>query len=253
MLNSTLLSTTGKALLSNGHLFLKNRIYKIMLPMLALLLTVQAGWSQTTYYWDGATTASTSGTNANITSAAFSATQGNNNGTTTLISATSPSSGYTGFSGTSNFGAACKTGALSTATSTYFSLVVTPATNYKVQLNSISLGGRGTGTGPTAVTIYSSIDGFTNPIGSATVLANSTWALSTISSFTGSLLGATSTAVTLRIYGSGGVGSPSANTANWRIDDVNLSVTAVAAVVNYSVTYNGNGNTLMFQGQMLQY
>jgi hypothetical protein len=210
--------------------------FKFFSILLLVLLVSGKSWGQTTYVWNGSAVTPTSGSNSNITSAAFAATQGNNNGTTTLISTSSASTGYTGASGTSNFGAACKTGVLNTSTSTYFSTTITPATNYKITLNSISLGSRGTSTGPTAITIYSSIDNYATAIGSATVSANSTWALSSIS-FTGSsLTGATNTAVTLRIYGSSGAGSASANTANWRIDDVSLNVTAVSSANSTDAT-----------------
>ena len=209
---------------------------------LVLLLTMQSGWGQTTYIWDGSATAATSGSNANITSAAFNTTQGNNNGTTPLISATSTSSGYTGSTGTSNFGAACLTGALNTSASTYFSLVITPTSTYKVQLNSISLGSRGTTTGPTTITVYSSIDNYATAIGSAAVSANSAWALSSITFSGSNLVGASSTAVTLRIYGSGGTGTASANTANWRIDDVSLNVTSLSS--GSTVTFNPSGGSI---------
>ncbi|UPQ77976.1 T9SS sorting signal type C domain-containing protein [Flavobacterium azooxidireducens] len=192
--------------------------------------------AQTVYVWNGSSTTSNSGINPNITSASFNSTQGNNNGTTTLITTATASSGYAGASGTSNFGAACKIGALSTSSSTYFSLVVTPSTNYKIQLNSISLGSRGTGTGPTVLTFYSSIDGYTTAIGSASVSANSAWALTNVT-FTGTnLIGVSDSSVTLRIYGSGGTGSPGVNTANWRIDDVNLSVTSFTTPSGPTVT-----------------
>ena len=207
----------------------KTTFFKMTLLAIVMMAASVTLFAQTTSYgWDGTNVNSTSGTNANITSAVFGSAQGNNNGTTPLISTTSASTGYTGSTGTSNFGAACKTGALTTSTSTYFTTVITPATNYKVTLNSISLGSRGTSTGPTTITVYSSIDNYTTAIGSATVLANSTWALSSITFSGSSLTGSVSTAVTLRIYGSGGAGSANVNTANWRIDDISLNVTAVA-------------------------
>lgn len=141
---------------------------------------------------------------------------------------TTSASNNSGASGGSNFGAACKSGALSVASSTYFAVTVTPSSGYKIALTSITFGQRCTGTGPQAITVYSSIDNYAAPIGTATEAANSTWTLKSITFSGASLVGAANTAVTLRIYGSGVSGSPSANTATWRIDDVNLVVTATA-------------------------
>lgn len=197
---------------------------------------VQFGWGQTNYYWNCTSVSPTTGSNSNITSVEFGTTAGNNNGTTTLISTTSGSSGYSGASGTSNFGAACKVGSMATASSTYFSIIITPSSNYSVKINSISFGSRGTGTGPQNVYIYSSIDNYTTSIGNVSVTNNSTWALKNIS-FEGTNLNRVVTGpVTIRIYGADGSGSAGVNTANWRIDDVNLSVT------DYPVT-TWNGTT----------
>ncbi|WP_396196752.1 T9SS type A sorting domain-containing protein [Flavobacterium sp.] len=197
---------------------------------------VQFGWGQTNYYWNCTSVSPTTGSNSNITSVEFGTTAGNNNGTTTLISTGSSSSGYSGSSGTSNFGAACKVGSMARASSTYFSIIITPSSNYRVKINSISFGSRGTSTGPQNVYIYSSIDNFTTSIGNVSVTNNSSWGLKNIS-FEGTNLNRVVTGpVTIRIYGADGSGSPSVNTANWRIDDVNLSVT------DYPVT-TWNGTT----------
>lgn len=73
---------------------------------------MNVGWGQ--YYWDGSSTSVTSGAITNMTSSTFGSTQGSNNGTTSLISTGSASTGYStscngskNSSGTSNFGAAC--------------------------------------------------------------------------------------------------------------------------------------------------
>lgn len=197
---------------------------------------VQFGWGQTNYYWNCTSVSPTTGSNSNITSVEFGSTAGNNNGTTTLISTTSGSSGYSGASGTSNFGAACKVGSMATASSTYFSIIITPSSNYSVKINSISFGSRGTGTGPQNVYIYSSIDNYTTSIGNVSVTNNSTWALKNISFEGTNLNRVVAGPVTIRIYGADGSGSAGLNTANWRIDDVNLSVT------DYLVT-TWNGTT----------
>lgn len=209
---------------------------KIYSLFVAVAMTASANvFAQTTYVWDCSSVNPTSGSNSNISGVAFDTAQGNNNGTTTLITSASVSSGYTGATGSTNFGAAAYKETLSTATSTYFSVTVTPASGYKVALNSLSLGSRGTSTGPGKITVYSSIDNYTTAIGTANVSNNSTWALSSIA-FTGALTGATSTPVTLRIYGSdsAGAATPSAGTANWRIDDISLSVTATSGVLAVS-------------------
>jgi hypothetical protein len=213
--------------------------WRIALASLLLVLSGATSWG-TAYIWDCTSVNPTSGSDVNIVSATFNAAQGNNNGTTTLISTTSASTGYAGASGTSNFGAACKIGALSTSTSTYFEVTVTPAGGAQIALTSVTMGSRGTSTGPTAITVFSSIDGFAAAIGSATVLATSTWALSTITFGGGSLTGAASTPVTLRIYGSGGSGSPAANTANWRIDDVKLVVTSTGGCPSPTASVSGD-------------
>ncbi len=227
---------------------MKTRLFLIGI----LIFVLNFGFGQTTYVWDATTLASTSGSSPNITSATFVNPQGNNNGTTTQITSFSVSSGYTGASGTSNFGAAAFTGLLSTTTSTYFSTTVTPATGYGIQLNSINFGSRSTITGPQLISVYSSIDNYSSVIGSVTVSNTGTWALSTITFSTG-LIGLASTPVTLRLYGSGGTGSPAINTANWRIDDIKLSVTAVIppTITSLSATAGCLGQSLNITGTNL--
>ena len=209
-------------------------------------------FGQTTYTWDCSTLGSTTGINSNITSANFVNPQGNNNGTTTQITALSVSTGYSGASGTSNFGAASFTGALSTTTTTYFSTVITPTSGYGIQLNSISFGSRSTATGPLLVSVYSSIDNYASAIGTATVANNSSWTLSTVTFSTG-LIGLANTPVTLRLYGSGGGGTPAINTANWRIDDIKLSVTPVTppTITSLSTTAGCIGQSLTITGTNL--
>ena len=179
-------------------------------------------------YWNGSSTGSTSisGSDAaGIASASFTDPAANQSGSgSTLVSdgSIATSSGYAGASGTFNFQARTQSGALSTSSSTYFSVTLVPNSDYTIALNSVSLGSRSTGTGPVAITIYSSIDNYAMAIGSASVSANSTWALSSIT-FSGTLTGAADENVSLRIYGSGG--SSTSTTPNWRIDDIRLTVT----------------------------
>jgi hypothetical protein len=225
----------------------KSRLIFCRIPIFLFAIALASSTAgATTYYWDCSATSPTSGSDTGITSVAFSSTQGNNNGTTTLITTTSASSGYAGASGTSNFGAACKTGALTTASSTYFEVTLTPASGFAITLTSVSLGSRSTSTGPSNITVFSSIDSYAASIGSYVVLANSAWASNSIVFSGGSLVGAASSPVTLRIYGSDGAGNASANTANWRIDDVNLTVAASAgsACTNPPITTQPTDQTV---------
>jgi hypothetical protein len=147
--------------------------------------------------------------------------QGNNNGTTTILSSAS-SSDYSGASGTNNAGAAAKAGALVTGASgsAYFEFTITPAAAYYFTLSSISFGARSTGTGPQAYTLRSNLDNYASDIATGSFSNNSTWSLKTNASINSS--STIGTPNTYRIYGYNGTGSPAVNTANWRIDDLNL-------------------------------
>lgn len=158
--------------------------------------------------------------------------QGNNNGTTTLITGTSPSSGYAGATGGNNAGAAVFTGALNTATSTYLSFTLTPLAGRTVTLTSFEMGARSTSTGPQAFTLRSSLDNYATDVATfpVTVLNNSVWALSSRPGL--SVVSGTNAPVTFRIYAYNGTGSPSLGTANWRIDDLKLNVTMSTPVLD---------------------
>ncbi len=168
--------------------------------------------------WDF-TTSTASSSNVNITAPVIS--QGNNNGTTTLITSTSASSGYTGASGGNNAGAAARAGSLSTASngSAYFEFTITPNSGVEVTIKEVSFGSRGTATAPQNFTLRSSSDSYSNDIFTGTLSATSTWELK---SNTTSINEVINSARTYRIYGYNGSGSPSANTANWRIDDIKI-------------------------------
>lgn len=189
------------------------------------------------------TTASATNIPANLSVSVMS--QGNNNGSTPLLDNSSASSGYTGASGNNNAGAAARTGAINTGAngSAYFEFTLTPNANYIVTLNGISFGTRSTTTGPQAFSLRSSLDNYVSNIANGTITTGS-WGLKTPTmSSTSSNAG---NAVTFRIYGHSGVGSPSANTANWRIDDVLLNVT-VSACTQPNISVNSGsictGNT----------
>ena len=166
--------------------------------------------------------------------------QGNNNGTTVMVTNASVSSGYTGASGTYNAGAAARTGVLNTAASgsAYFEFTLTPTAGNIATLTGISFGSRATSTGPLAYAIRSSLDGYVANITSGTLTNTSAWTL--ISNTALSVSSASGTAITFRIYGYNGTGTASANTANWRIDDINLtgSVNSFNATQCYSLIAN---------------
>ncbi len=205
---------------------------KILVPLLLTLTTLGIAdqLSAEVVQWtfdapgptDGRTT--TNGIYTNYTVAPL--TQGNNNGTVTLISGTSPSAGYTNASGGNNAAAAAFIGALNPATSTFFAFTFTPATGYSVQATGFTLGERSTGTGPQLLTLRSSLDNFTTDIATAAVNANSTWSLVSLSPF--SLTAPVDTAVTFRLYGSNGTGTTTPSNANWRIDDLSFTANAIA-------------------------
>lgn len=177
-------------------------------------------------YWDFATAAPTSGIPAGVTGGTV--TQGNNNGTTTLLTTTSASTPVPTFSGGNNAGAAARIGALNKAAagSAYFEFTFTPDAGRQFAASALSFGSRSTGTGPRAYSVFSSVDGFTAPIATGTLLSDSTWRV--IATPFGGIIGAPGTAVTFRIYGHDGAGGATANTANWRIDDVKLTAGLLA-------------------------
>ena len=179
-----------------------------------------SGGAGSDVYWDFQTASPTSGVPAGMM--VGSLTQGNNNGSTTLLTTTSASSGYTGASGINNAGAAARIGALNTASggSAYFEFTVTPASAAILTLTGISFGARSTSTGPQAYTLRSSADNYASDIATGSISNTSAWALK---SNTG-LVQTYSAATTFRIYGYNGAGTANAGTANWRIDDLKISV-----------------------------
>jgi DNA/RNA endonuclease G (NUC1) len=193
----------------------------------AVTLTVSAASASSTIVWDFTTAAPASGLPSDM--AGGTVTQGNNNGTTTLLTTTSASTPTTTFSGGSNAGAAARVGALNPAASgsAYFEFTLTPAAGKQFVATAISFGSRSTSTGPQAFDIYTSGDNFTAKVATGTFPNTSIWTLYS-PTFT-AVTSPTGTAITFRIYGYNGVGSPAAGTANWRIDDLKLTVNTVAA------------------------
>ncbi len=163
-------------------------------------------------------------------------TQGNNNGSTTLLTATSASTGYTGATGGNNAGAAARTGALNQAASgsAYFEITLTPDFGKKLSLAGISFGSRSTGTGPQAYAVYTSVDNYAAAVGSGTLTNDSVWRLLTPALTP--VTATTSTAITIRIFGYNGTGSAAVSTANWRIDDLSFSLIVETVAIAPSIT-----------------
>jgi hypothetical protein len=211
-----------------------NRSLTRFLATLALAIFILTpGWGQTTFTWNFGTSSPgsaspSSGTLLNLTVGNVSI--GNTLGTVNpFLTTTSGSSGYTGASGSYNAGNAARIGALSTGSSgsAYFEFTLTPATGYSVSLSSISFGTRSTSTAPQAYTLRSSADSYASDIATGTMSATSTWQLRSNTGLT--FTGGANTAVTFRLYGYNGSGSPSSNTINWRIDDLSIIVNVASS------------------------
>jgi hypothetical protein len=175
--------------------------------------------------WDFSTATPLSGAPAGVSVSAVS--QGNNNGTTPLLTTTSASSGYTGATGGNNAGASANVGAFRSDSSTYFEWTLTPAAGVSVTVSQINFGSRSTGTGPQAYDIRTSLDNFAAAAATAPLANSSAWALLSNSI---SLAGAPGQAITIRIYAYNGAGNAGKNTANWRIDDLSVTTTASGSV-----------------------
>ena len=200
--------------------------YLIGFFMLVLSSSVSA---QVTYYWDCDTATPTSGSDPNLTISAVS--QWNNNGTTQLITSASSSSGYTGASGTYNFGSACYTGPMGSG----FEFTITPATGYIFTIDEISLGSRSTKTGPQSFTIFYTADGGGGDLATGNFPTDSKWY------FYSNVINEeipksihNNLPVTIRINGYDGTGSPGQNTANWRIDDLTLKISSIILPVTFA-------------------
>jgi len=178
-----------------------------------------------------------SNTANNVTISAIS--QGNNNGTTTLLTSVSPSNTYIGFSAASNIVAAARVGAINTATdgSAYFEFTITPASGYSSIFNGIEFGTRSTETGPQNFAIRTSLDNYVSDLATGSIANNATWSLKT------PFLSGTqsATAITYRIYGYNGTGTVFTGIANWRIDDIKLNIDVVRLPPTiFGITNNGS-------------
>jgi hypothetical protein len=158
--------------------------------------------------------------------------QGNNVGSTTaLLDATAASSGYTGASGGNNAGLGARTGALNTATggSSYYTFTLTPDTGKRLVVSGISFATRRSSTGPQAWALYSSADNYATALATGAVPTASTWVLftPTLSAVNGAL----STPLTFRLYGYNGSGSYTGGSANFRLDDLAVTLAVQTAPV----------------------
>lgn len=200
--------------------------------VIGFFLSIGIAKSQSVVSWNFGTTTGNAGPSsgtpvANLTISSID--HGNNNGTTTLLTTNSASSDYPGASGQYNAGTAARIGALNIGVngSAYFYFTLTPVMGYTVELSKIEFGSRSTGTGPQAYTLRSSLDSYASDITTGTLSADSKWYLKSNNGF--SSISGDGQAVTYRIYGYGGTGSPGSGTANWRIDDLSLTLTVTAS------------------------
>lgn len=191
----------------------------VLFCVAALLLANACRGSLVTYTWNCDSASSGPGSDPNLTVGDFTRVNG---GGAAMIDNSSASSGYDGASGGNNFQAISTGGEFSPNSSAYFAVTLTPDVGYVITLTSFSLGSRSTGTGPTALAIYSSIDNYAFSIGSASVSPDSSWVRSNHPFSGNSLEGPSGGGVTLRIYGYGGSGATSSY--NWRIDDISFTV-----------------------------
>lgn len=178
--------------------------------------------------WDFGTATPTSALPTDLTVTAL--TQGNNNGTTAMLTSTSVSGNYAGASGGNNAGAAARTGTLNLALggSAFFEFTVNAAAGRQPWVTSLSFGARSTATGPQAFGVYTSADDFTLPVAAGTLANNSVWSMQAPAFYP--VAGPRGGSVTIRIYGYSGTGNAAVSTANWRIDDLSVTAAAVDSV-----------------------
>lgn len=181
-----------------------------------------------TIYWNmDDLAAPTSSTVANLTVGLI--TQGNS--TTTGGSATSPSSGYsfllngttTPASGSTNLNFSAKSGVLSTASSSYMTVTLTPSPGSTGTVSAIGFGSRSTASGPTTLSLRSSLDSYAAEVAGFSTATTSTWVYFS-NTFSSPLVIASGSSLTLRLYGAGG---STATAGNWRLDDLQLDVVVV--------------------------
>jgi hypothetical protein len=196
--------------------------------MVAVVALAAAHAPAETVYWNMQTAAPTSN---GIAATIGDIARGNNNGTTTLLTTSSVSGGYTfdlngvstAASGSNNAGAAARIGALNTGAngSAYFEFTFTP-TGGDLSVTGIGFGSRSTGTGPQAWSLRSDADAYASDVATGALSNDSTWGYRTVA-FGSPLDVLDGVTRTFRLFGYSGSGSPTAGTANWRIDDLQVN------------------------------
>jgi len=209
-------------------------IFKMLFNLFAALAFFNAEAQSIKWTFDGpGGTDLPSQSIANVTVSPVS--QKNNYGTTTMLSSTSASSGYTGVSGSFNACAATISAGFNPNTSTYFEFTLSAEQGYSIVISKISFGSRSTGTGPQAYSIRTSIDSYNSDVAAGVFPVNSNWYY-----YEHPYLSlATTSSITIRIYGFNGTGS-SKNTAVWRIDDLSLDVAISPVQTSYRSSKDGN-------------
>jgi hypothetical protein len=211
----------------------------ILFSLISLLFLVSEILGQSTVTWNFGTSSGSASPSSGtpVSNLAISdVSQGNNNGTTTMLQGPPYSNGYTGSSGQYNAAVAARVGALSTGSSGsgYFEFTLTPTSGYIVTLTSISFGSDGMSPGPANYTLRNSADSYASNLATGTLTHNSTWALYSNTGL--SIASADGTALTFRIYGYGGTGSPPVNQATWYIDDLSIGVTVSSSGPTPTIT-----------------
>jgi hypothetical protein len=201
-----------------------------------LNLSVQAGLPNVVY-WNFSQGGASPSSNSFSGLSVFDLSQGNSHGAVGLLTPTSASSGYTntggftaaGFStsGSTNAGISAWTGALDTSgfTNSYFQtgLTLDSAATLSYSVTDVSLGSRSTSTGPQLLSLYSSTDGINYSfLSGISTSANSAWLTIDFGALSLNLNPGDS--LYFRIYGSAGTGNAAISTANWRIDDLGITL-----------------------------
>ncbi len=214
----------------------------------AAVLSLGSGSDSGAISWDFSAATPASALPPDVTGGTI--TQGNNNGTTALLTSVSVASGYAGVSGGNNAGAAARVGALDRTAGTgsaFFEFTFTPASGRQLIVTSLSFGARSTATGPQAFGVFTNLDNFTTPIVTGPLAANSVWTL--IAPTFPAFAGVPGSALTIRIYGYAGVGNAGAGTANWRIDDLKLGLGVIANTATPPVITRQPGNITAIAGR----
>ena len=234
---------------------LKMKFLKILSTLIILFIKVDLS-GQTLITWDCTSAATqTTGSHSNLSIGSW--IQGNNYGATTLVTTISASSSYSGATGTSNFGAAARVGALNTGASgsAYFEVTFTVNNPGAIRLTGFSFGTRSTTTGPQAYCLRwdGDNDNFSQDLLTGTITNNSNWQLKEHSNLNlPASAGTPSTqpqTIKFRLFGFNGTGTPSLNTANWRVDDISFTFdtpTLPVTFIQFSGTKSNKSNYLLW-------